>query len=209
MSRVSIEFFGHACFRVSYENRSVIFDPYENDCVPGLKLPESLSADRVYCSHSHADHNARHLIDEKNPYQDPFAVSFLTVPHDDANGALRGLNTVSIIDAGACRVIHMGDIGRLPDEAEYRKLEGCGVMLIPAGGHYTIDGQQAAEIIERARPKLAILMHFRKENTGYDVIADIGDVKKHFPQLKECAETSICFDEDEIPEGIITLTPAQ
>ena len=209
MSEIRIDFLGHACFKVSFENRSVVFDPYENGSVPGLKLPEPLGAGRVYCSHEHGDHNARHLIHETDPLHDPFEVSFLMVPHDDANGALRGMNRITIVKLGACRIIHMGDIGRLPTEEEYEQLCDADVMMIPAGGHYTIDAKQAAEIIARAKPKLAILMHFRKGQTGYDVIADIADVRKAFDSLREYEESSICFDEADVPKGVITLTPAQ
>ena len=209
MSEIRIDFLGHACFKVSCENRSVIFDPYENGSVPGLKLPDHLCADRVYCSHEHADHNARHLIHETDPSHDPFEVSFLTVPHDEADGTLRGMNRITLVKVGACRIIHMGDIGRLPTEEEYEQLSDADVMMIPVGGHYTIDAKQAAEIIARARPRLAILMHFRKGKTGYDVIADIADVRKAFAPLKECEESSVCFDETDVPEGIITLTPAR
>ena len=209
MSEIRIDFLGHACFKVSYENRSVLFDPYENGSVPGLKLPEPLGADRVYCSHEHGDHNARHLIHETDPLSDPFEVSFLTGPHDDAGGALRGMNRITIVKPGACKIIHMGDIGRLPTDEEYEQLADADVMMIPAGGHYTIDAKQASEIISRAKPKLAILMHFRKGKTGYDVIASIDDVRKSFASLKECEESSVCFDETDVPEGIITLTPAR
>ena len=65
------------------------------------------------------------------------------------------------------------------------------------------------KIISKAKPKLSILMHFRKGNRGYGVIADINDVKKAFPSLKELDETSVCFDENEVPEEIITLEPVQ
>ena len=209
MAEVRIESFGHSCFRITYNGKSAVLDPYENDSVPGLKLPENIEADCVYCSHGHGDHNAAHLIRTAEPESDGFAMTFITVPHDDAGGALRGMNRITFLHAGNCRIVHMGDIGRLPTQEEYQKLSGVEVMLIPVGGHYTIDAAQAAEIISKAKPKLSILMHFRKGNRGYGVIADINDVKKEFPSLKEFDETSVSFDENEVPEEIITLEPVQ
>jgi len=56
MSEIEIAYYGHSCFKVCYRGNSILFDPYEDDSVPGLKLPEGMTADAVYCSHDHADH---------------------------------------------------------------------------------------------------------------------------------------------------------
>lgn len=209
MAEVRIESYGHSCYRITYAGKSAVLDPYENGSVPGLRLPENITADCVYCSHEHGDHNAAHLIRTAQPETDCFRAEFITVPHDDAEGALRGMNRVTFLHAGNCRIVHMGDIGRMPTEAEYQLLSNVEVLLIPVGGHYTIDAAQAAEIIAKTSPKLTVLMHYRKADRGYDVIADINDVKKEFPSLKELDETCICFDENEVPEEIITLEPVQ
>lgn len=209
MEKIKIEYYGHSCFKVTYGTDSALFDPYETDSVPGINLPSGIEADLVYCSHEHGDHNAKHLIHEKKPGSDPFRAEFITVPHDDADGALRGMNRITILHAGKTRIVHMGDVGRIPTEKEYAKLKGADILMIPVGGHYTIDASQAAEIVSVIKPKLCILMHFRKEARGYGVIADISDVRKSFSPLEELNESVIEFAENEIPERIITLEPIQ
>lgn len=209
MAEIRIDSYGHSCFKVTYGKDSALFDPYENNNVPGLKLPADLEASRIYCSHEHGDHNAKHLIRETDPEGDPFHAEFLIVPHDEAGGALRGMNRITILQAGSCKVIHMGDIGRLPLEEEYALMKGADVLMIPVGGHFTIDALQARTIVKEIAPKLTILMHYRKGERGYGVIADIDTVKQTFSNVKESEDTSVCFDEADVPAMIMTLEPAQ
>lgn len=208
MSQIRIDYYGHSCFRVSYEGKSAVFDPYKVGSVPGIDLPEGIEADRVYCSHEHGDHNAKELIQETGN-SDPFEVSFLTVPHDDAGGSLRGMNRITMIKAGQCTVCHMGDIGRMPTEDEYAALKQSDIVMIPVGGHYTIDAVQAKKIIDEIKPALTILMHFRKGKIGYDVIADLDTVLQSFKETEVLPQGSICFDEADIPHKVITLEPIQ
>ncbi len=209
MTAVQITYYGHSCFKVQAGGFSAVLDPYDKDSVPGINLPDGIEANAVYCSHGHGDHNAAHLIRQTDTDAEPFAASFITVPHDDAGGTLRGMNKITVLKAGKAVITHMGDIGRMPTEEEYEALKETDVLLIPAGGHYTIDAEQAAEIAGTLKPKLTILMHFRKADRGYGVIADIETVKQSFPGLQCLDRTSITFEDTEIPEGIITLEPQQ
>ena len=52
---------GHSCFSVVTDAGTAVFDPYIDGMVPGL-APLSLTADAVYCSHGHDDHNARDKV---------------------------------------------------------------------------------------------------------------------------------------------------
>ena len=36
--------YGHACFKVIADDVSVIFDPFQDDSVPGINLPKDLEA---------------------------------------------------------------------------------------------------------------------------------------------------------------------
>ena len=38
MREIKVEWFGHSCFRISKDGYAIVFDPYEDDNVPGLKL---------------------------------------------------------------------------------------------------------------------------------------------------------------------------
>ncbi len=173
MDSVKITYIGHACFKLSFNGSSLIIDPYANDYVPGLANVAE-SADKVYCSHYHDDHGCESAV-EISGGEANWSVEELEVPHDDADGAKRGMNTIRIFTFGSLRIAHLGDIGRELTEDEAEALSGLDCMMLPVGGYYTIDAAQAKAIVERTRPKVVIPMHYRGEYFGYDVISRVTD----------------------------------
>lgn len=208
MSAITITYYGHSCFKVSYQNHSIVFDPYQDGSVPGLKLPHDIQADAVSCSHQHADHNAENLI-HLSGRGIPFDGKKISVPHDDANGTKRGMTDLTFVKLGHVVLVHMGDIGREPTEEEYSALSKADILMIPVGGYFTIDAETAEKIMHKVHAKLNILMHYRNGNRGYDVLADLQEIQKNIPECKNLNQTSISFDEDEIPQETITLEPVQ
>lgn len=197
---MKISYLGHACFKVVGNKGSIVFDPYEDNSVPGLKLI-NVESDMVSCSHEHADHNAKEKIKLTGNVFD-YPIEKINVPHDEAEGTLRGMSDITIVNMDGKKIIHYGDIGRNLTNDEIKKLSKADVVMIPCGGHYTIDAEQSKKIIEQTSPILTILMHYRKENIGYDVLSDIEEIKKVMLTIKE-------VDKDEIDsndyEGIITM----
>ena len=59
---MKITWIGHACFKIESDGYTLIFDPYADGFVPGLK-PLREKADMVLCSHEHGDHNAKKLVE--------------------------------------------------------------------------------------------------------------------------------------------------
>jgi len=173
---MKITWIGHACFAVESNGCKLILDPYEDGYVPGLK-PLRESADAVLCSHGHGDHNAKRLVEIRKGQSCPFTVTTIETFHDDVRGAKRGPNTIHIIDDGAVRVAHLGDLGCEPEEDQIQQLKNLDVCLIPVGGHYTIDGKQAAELIRLIQPRTVIPMHYRDDRAGFgfDVISTVDD----------------------------------
>ena len=89
--------------------------------------------------------------------------------HDDRGGALRGRNNVRIFRIDALKVVHMGDQGCMPDETVMQAILDADVMMIPVGGFYTIDAKGAKAIIEQARPKCVIPMHYKTAHCTYPI----------------------------------------
>lgn len=207
MSKISIQYLGHSCFKVSYQQDAIVLDPYADDSVPGLALP-SVTAGQVHCSHQHSDHNAADLV-KIVPCEKQISYEGIMVPHDDAEGAKRGMCEAIKLHAGSCTIEHLGDLGRLLTDKEQAFLQGCDVLMIPCGGYFTIDAQQARKVIEQIKPKLTILMHFRRGNTGYPVTADFDAVKAVFTEAEDREKSTITFDEDHVPEGVLILKPQQ
>lgn len=209
MSKATITYYGHSCFKVEAEGSSIVFDPYENGSVPGIKLPRGIKADVVSCSHQHGDHNAAHLINDSGKKLN-FEVSKITVPHDHHNGAHRGLSNITFVHLPELTIVHLGDLGRLPTEDEYKELAKADVVLLPCAGYFTITSKEAAEIIKQLKkPSLKILMHYREGKRGYDVQESIDDIAKDIHGIKRLDKSVITVDSNNIEDEIITLEPEQ
>lgn len=160
---------GHSCFTLESIEGTIVFDPFEDDSVPGLKSLD-LMADVVLCSHQHFDHNAIQNVCLSGK-ANQFKISSLATFHDDKQGALRGENTVYIIDTEGMKIAHLGDLGDIFSCLE--KLKGIDVLLIPVGGHYTIDANQAKEVVDLIQPRIVIPMHYRSAIFGFDVLSTL------------------------------------
>lgn len=82
--------------------------------------------------------------------------------HDDVLGKERGQDTLTVVETGGLRIVHMGDIGQLtltPEQVE--ALGRVDVLMIPVGGFFTVDGAQAAALVDQLHPRVIIPMHFR------------------------------------------------
>jgi L-ascorbate metabolism protein UlaG (beta-lactamase superfamily) len=204
---MKITWIGHSCFKIESDGYMIIMDPYEDGYVPGLK-PLRETADMVLCSHEHGDHNARDLVEIRKGSVCPFTVETIDTWHDEVKGAKRGPNTIHIIEAEGIRLAHLGDLGCELEENQIRKLEKLDVCLIPVGGHFTIDGKQAADLVHRIQPKLVIPMHYRDDRAGFgfDVISEVGDFTKCMDSVAALGDCSISTDR--LPDArVVVLQP--
>jgi len=175
---------GHACFTVEQEGYRVVFDPFADDTVPGYKNL-SLEAEAVFCTHGHSDHNAVDRVSLTGGKESPFEVEEIAVYHDEEKGALRGENRIYILKTGDVKVCHMGDLGHELSAEQYEKIGCPDVLMIPVGGHFTIDGKTAAAIAEKLGARVVIPMHYRNGELGYGLISEIN------PFLDEIAPEKI------------------
>lgn len=146
MEQLELRWHGHACFSLTCQNFIVVFDPYEDNYVPGF-APLDLDADLVLCSHQHNDHNAAHVVRPRSGGKNPFRITTIDTFHDPEGGALRGTNTIHILEAGGLRLAHFGDIGCPLTPQQREALSGLDVALIPVGGflHHRPRGGQGPD----------------------------------------------------------------
>lgn len=178
---IKIEYLGHSCFRL---NDELVIDPYRDGSVPGLP-PLRVSAAKVICSHEHADHSGLECVEVDGSRGCGFKILEVPSFHDDAGGILRGPNTIFVISRDGEKLVHLGDLGHFPNEEQLAAISGADYLLIPVGGHYTIDAKTAVEICLAAQPKCIIPMHYRTAESGYSEIAEASEF------LKLCEEAGI------------------
>lgn len=168
-----IQWLGHSCFKIASDGHSIVLDPYADGKVPGLR-PLRAKANEVFCSHDHGDHNAAglvRLLPEGEPSR--FAINKVESAHDDEGGRLRGMNTIHVLEENGIRVAHLGDLGAALTSGQIEAIGPLDAVLIPVGGHYTVDAATAKAICDALAPTVIIPMHYRSEAFGYEEIAPL------------------------------------
>lgn len=170
---MKLTWYGHSCFLIESEDGSAVLDPYAPESVPGFQLPE-LTADAVFCSHEHADHNYRSGV-ALTGREFRGTVEEIPCYHDGVLGLKRGKNTIRVITCEGLRIAHLGDLGHMLSRAQLKALGELDALLIPIGGFYTIDAAAARRIAEAVRAGVSIPMHYRGKDFGYDVLGTVDD----------------------------------
>lgn len=175
---------GHSCFTLDTAEGSVVLDPYSDGSVPGL-APLHLTADMVLCSHAHRDHGAKETV-TLTGNTPSFQVETISTFHDPEQGALRGENTIHIISAEGMRAAHLGDLGCELTPEQMERLRMVDVLMIPVGGHYTINAHQARTLATKLFPRIIVPMHYRSATMGslfgYDVLGLLGNFTSICPR---------------------------
>lgn len=172
---MKLEWIGHACFRLTAEDGTVVItDPYDESVGIDM-LP--LEADMVTMSHEHHDHNeTRMLVGRPRIARGTQEASVGGVTaravgsyHDGERGLRRGPNAIRIFAIDGLKVVHMGDQGCMPDDDVLAAIADADVMMIPVGGTYTVDAQGAKAIIDHTGPKCVIPMHVKTKRCPYPI----------------------------------------
>ncbi len=163
---------GHAEFLLELDNGlKIVTDPYDASC--GYPV-QPIQADVALVSHHHHDHDAvenllgqPRVIDQEGVYDLPGGglVRAVRAYHDDQKGKLRGETLLFLIQAEGLRVVHLGDLGHLLSMEQKLALAPADVLMVPVGGHFTIDAQQARATCEGLRAGTILPMHYRTQAT--------------------------------------------
>jgi len=162
-----ITWYGQSCFKIQSGETVVFTDPFDKSI--GLTPPRGL-AHIITVSHRHFDHaNIESLsgeplvIDGPGEYETKgVSVKGVFSFHDNKEGKERGENTIFIIEVEGIKICHLGDLGqkKLTDE-QLEQIDEADILMIPVGGDATIDGEEAAEIINQIEPRIVIPMHYK------------------------------------------------
>ncbi|MBR6951442.1 MAG: MBL fold metallo-hydrolase [Oscillospiraceae bacterium] len=199
---------GHACFQIEEDGWSVVCDPYAPGYVPGLR-ELSVTADDVFCSHGHDDHNYVQAVTLNGTGDRRFSVTAVDCWHDDAGGALRGPNRIHVFDLpSGLRAVHLGDLGHRLSEEQAAAIGTPDVLMIPVGGFFTIGPEDARAVCDQLKPRVIVPMHFRGRSFGFDVIGPAEDFTALFPAERvfrpDSCELEVGPDS---PSGVFVLTP--
>ena len=195
---MKIQWLGHSCFKLTESTgTTVVTDPYSD---VGYTMP-CVTADAVTISHDHYDHNnlaavaGSPVVFTKPGVFDIKGVRITgTASHHDAEeGKLRGKNIIFKYRMDGLDICHMGDIGHECTPQLLESILPVNVLLIPVGGTYTIDCEQAKEYVDLLMPEIVIPMHYKTKSLTLDI-----DRPEAF--LRSFDEEDVTISEDDYVE---------
>jgi len=184
---VKLRWYGQSFFQLETANRfRIVFDPH---AIPNFGRA-LVKADFVLISHPHNDHDRVEVLESKVKDSDVYRgvvepkpgkqewksvdekrgqIHFrnLGTYHDAVNGAHRGKNSIWIVEVDGLVFCHLGDLGHDLTDEQVKAIGKVDVLMVPIGGIYTINGEQARKIAARIKPRLYVVpMHYGVP--GYD-----------------------------------------
>ncbi len=207
---MKIKWYGHSAFLVTTDQGvKIILDPYESGAYGGQLAYEKIrdQADIALTSHDHADHNdtkglpGSPQVVKGGGLKKIKGVTIKGIPayHDPSKGSERGENTIFLLTVDGIQICHLGDLGHALSEKELGEIGPVDILLIPVGGYFTIDAEEATRVVDQVKPKVVIPMHFKTEKVGFP-IAPVDDFIKGKPALKRSGTSEVTFDKASLPQ---------
>lgn len=177
---MQVKWLGHACFLITTEDgKKILTDPYISGSYGGAVGYGSIEeiVDIVTVSHAHDDHcGIAGLKGSPQVIREPadhtaMGIHFKGIPtyHDDQEGSERGQNIVFVFEVEGIRICHLGDLGHGLGEKTVSEIGKVDVLLAPVGGFYTIDADQATQVVNVLNPHIVIPMHYKTEALGFPI----------------------------------------
>ena len=183
---MKIKYYGHSFFKISSQDYEIAIDPYKPSMIPGMEELK-IEANEVLCSHNHEDHCYKDIVHVENK-KSPFTLYTIESYHDDTLGSKRGNNKIHVLEAEGIRLAHFGDLGHILSNEQIEALGKLDVVLMPMGGFYTIDKEEAMENIRLLQPRIIIPMHYRTSTYGFREIDDIETIKDFLKTYQEVGD---------------------
>ncbi|MHC4619040.1 MAG: MBL fold metallo-hydrolase [Planctomycetota bacterium] len=197
---VTIQWLGHASFKISGDGDVVYIDPW--------KLGKGAhDATVVLVSHSHYDHYSAEDIAKAAGPDTEIVGSGDVIAKERKGQAIKPGETVMVggasitavasynpskqfhpkannwlgfvVDVGSKRIYYAGDTDLT---GEMKQLSGIDVALLPVGGTYTMNAEEAAEAVGHIKPKQAIAYHWG------DIVGKRSDAER-FAENAQCEVT--------------------
>lgn len=173
---MKITWLGHSAFRLEESTGTVVVtDPYSKKLV-GYEM-QDVNADAVTVSHHHNDHDDLKKLNADVQVIDSLGywevkgidVSSLLSYHDNESGRRRGENLIFKFRIDGVDLCHMGDVGEECTVKLGDSIGSVNVLMIPVGGNYTIDAEQAKEYVDFLMPDIVIPMHYETPSCQIDI----------------------------------------
>lgn len=180
LNGITITWLGHDSIKIEGDNKVIYIDPWKlTDAGPA-------DADIVLVTHEHYDHcspsdvakvskkgtrivttadTARKLkgdvmVVKSGDTVEIDGVTVEAVPAYNTNKSFHPKNSnwigFIVTVGGNKRIYHAGDTDRIPEMDDFK----VDVALVPVSGTYVMTAEEAADAVNRMKPKIAVPMHY-------------------------------------------------
>lgn len=185
---MKVTFLGHACFLLEDSGKSILTDPFLSGNPQAAARPGEVSPDYILVSHAHQDHlgdtidiakrtgaiiistaevagmcskegvttHAMHIGGKRQ-----FDFGFVRIaPAFHGAGVPGGHACGFVFSLGGKTAYFAGDTGIFGDMELLGRLEPLDLAILPIGGNYTMDADDAVVAVTMLEPKVAVPMHY-------------------------------------------------
>ncbi|MBA4418709.1 MAG: MBL fold metallo-hydrolase [Syntrophus sp. (in: bacteria)] len=217
---MKIKWYGHAAFMITTDRGiRIIIDPYQPGAFDGALSYGKIAdeADIVLTSHDHDDHNYiadiegvfDHISIAGSHQVQGVRIKAVSSFHDPSRGKERGDNLLFVIEADGLRIAHMGDLGHTLEKSAIAELGPIDVLILPVGGLYTIDSQEATKVMRDIQPAITIPMHYKTDKCAFP-IAGVEEFTNGKGLVRDAMASEIVVTKKTLPgqPEILLLKPA-
>jgi len=217
---MKITYLGHAAFELALAGGvKIVFDPYTAGAFGGALGYDPIAGEyeAAVVSHDHEDHccrgvlsHAKRIINRSGKVTvGEVTIESLMTYHDETKGSARGKNLVSIVSAEGLRVAHLGDLGHTIAAKDFPMLTWVDVMMIPVGGHFTIDAGAAAKLVKAFEPRIVIPMHYLTPKIDFP-ITPVENFTRLMDNVERAGSSEIEVTKETLPAKtkVVVLEPA-
>ncbi len=165
---------GHSCFTIRGKETTLLLDPCPPDCgcITRWGNPQA-----VVISHDHPGHScisqltgAPRVFNGPGEYEVGGAfITGIGTYHDSEQGAVRGKNTLYVIEMEGLTLCHTGDLGHPLNAPTLREIGKVDILFVPVGDVSTLSVAEARTLVKALQPRYVLPMHFRTENARPDL----------------------------------------
>lgn len=195
-----IRFIAHATFEIILsDGRKVLIDPYLGESFQGrFNYPTyETESDFAVITHEHLDHNylggIRNIpvVVRQGWADDGLKIRSVFAYHDKFEGKkFGGYVLMKVIESEGLRIGHLGDVGEILTDGQIDALGKLDILILPVGGFYTVDGDEAYVLAERIGARVTIPCHYRTPSCSLP-IEDASRFLSHYPEARRIEGTSV------------------
>ncbi|MGL5354784.1 MAG: MBL fold metallo-hydrolase [Clostridium sp.] len=164
---MEIQWFGNTTFLIKNSTgKRILINPFDlNSSVQKLDFqPDIITISNNACINKFSEYNNKgcQLINTCGLFSNDYlSIQGYKTYCDNVNGLKRGENIIYIFEIDNIKFCHLGTLGHKLDTNLLSKLKDLDFLLIPIGGHFSLDGSDAAILANSINVKYIIPMLYK------------------------------------------------